>query len=226
MDMGGAAAVLGCCRTVARLGVKRNVVFVLAVAENAIGSRAYKPHAVIRSHAGKTVQISNTDAEGRLVLADALSLVRQRHSPEVIIDMATLTGACMVALGEYAAGLFSNDSKLSQQLAQSGQQVAERLWPMPILPEHVEEITKGVEQADLKSTGAGRNGGSCTASAFLHQFAVEPAQSGGSSKPVRWAHLDIAGPAMYSKSRGFMCAGGTGFGAQTVTQFIVNYTKL
>lgn len=117
------------------------MLFVLAVAENAVDSNSYKPHAIIRSHKGLTVEIGNTDAEGRLVLADALSYASSRHAPHTIIDMATLTGACVVALGEYAAGMFSNSDALASALAAAGATHAERLWRMPIFQEHRDELT-------------------------------------------------------------------------------------
>jgi len=207
--------VLGAFKAVATLGIKRNVVAVLAIAENAIGENAFKPHNIIRSHAGLTVEIKNTDAEGRLVLADALSYAQSRVKPHTIIDLATLTGACVVALGEYAAGLFSNNAALSSALGTAGSSVGERLWPLPIFPEHKEEI-KAASHADLQSTGAGRYGGSCTAAAFLENFIGV----GGASAPA-WAHLDIAGPAMYSKPRGYMNAGGTGFGVHAVAKYLL-----
>ena len=185
MDMGGSAAVLGAFRAVTRLGIKRNVAAVLAIAENAIGENAFKPHNIIRSHKGLTVEIKNTDAEGRLVLADALSYAQARLKPHTIIDLATLTGACIVALGEYAAGMFGNSDALKAGLLAASEARAERLWPMPIFPEHREEI-RAAAFADLQSTGAGRYGGSCTAAAFLEFFVGEG---------VNWCHLDIAGPA-------------------------------
>ena len=219
MDMGGSAAVLGAFRALTQLGVKRNVVAVLAVAENAIDANAFKPHNILRSHKGLTVEIKNTDAEGRLVLADALSFAQQRVSPHTIIDLATLTGACIVGLGEYAAGLFTNNIVLKEGLATASSARFERLWPMPIFDEHREEL-KTTSMADLQSTGAGRYGGSCTAAAFIENFI------GTNGKPLpAWAHLDIAGPGMYSKQRGHMNSGGTGFGVQVIAQYVLNAPK-
>jgi leucyl aminopeptidase len=229
MDMGGASAVLGAMLAIHRMGIKRNVVGVATVAENAIDSLAYKPHAIIRSHKGLTVEIGNTDAEGRLALADALSYGQQRHRPHTVIDLATLTGACVIALGEYSAGLFTNSSALKEGLLSASHARGERLWHMPIFPEHKEEL-KGASHADLQSTGAGRYGGACTAAAFLEYFVGHsPSVNGRDPKPTTeaaaevkpaWAHLDIAGPAMYSKARGHMNAGGTGFGVQVVAQYV------
>lgn len=238
MDMGGCAAVLGSALAASKLGLKRNVVFVCAVAENAIDSLAYKPHAVIKSHKGLTVEIGNTDAEGRLVLADALSFGQQRNKPHTIIDLATLTGACIVGLGEYAAGLFSNSNALRAGLQAASEASNERLWPMPIFQEHRDEL-KAAAQADLQSTGAGRYGGACTAAAFLEYFIghepsknareAAPAPAAGDAAPTAakpsWAHLDIAGPGMYSATRGFMIKGGTGFGVQVVAQYLLSAPK-
>ena len=228
--MGGAAAVLGAFRACTALGLKRNLVAVIAVAENAIDAHSFKPHNILRSHRGLTVEIKNTDAEGRLVLADALSYAQMRHSPHTIIDLATLTGACIVALGEYAAGLFTNNASLTDALLVASRARHERLWALPIFPEHEEEI-KGTAFADLQSTGAGRYGGSCTAAAFLKNFIgpVPSASTEGSASPAvsaptaampAWAHIDLAGPAMYSKARGFMNAGGTGFGVSVLFEYL------
>lgn len=179
-----------------------------------------QPHNILRSHAGLTVEIKNTDAEGRLVLADALSYVQQRHSPHTIVDLATLTGACIIALGEYAAGLYTNNAALREGLVSAASARAERLWPMPVFPEHREEI-KASPYADLASTGAGRYGGSCTAAAFLENFIGVRATEGAAAKPTpAWAHIDLAGPAMFSKQRGFNNAGGTGFAVASLYEFV------
>lgn len=223
MDKGGASAVLGSLTAAHRLGVKRNIVAIVTCAENAIGSMAYKPHSILKSHKGLTVMVGNTDAEGRLALADALSYGQQRHNPHTIIDLATLTGACVVALGEYAAGLFSNNATLNAKLQAAGDERFERLWPMPVFPEHREEIKTGAPEADLKSTGGGK-GGSCTAAAFLENF-IGPVQRNGESVTPAWAHLDIAGPAMYKSRRGFMPQNGTGFGVQAITQYLLAAPK-
>ena len=135
MDMGGAAAVLGAVRALAMNKTTHNVVAVLALAENAIGPRAVKPHAILQSKKG-SVEVSNTDAEGRLCLADAMSFVQSEYSPSHVVDIATLTGACVVALGEYTAGLFSNDDKMSSEIVTAGENAFERCWRLPILREH------------------------------------------------------------------------------------------
>jgi len=193
------------------------VVFCIALAENAIGPDAYKPHAIIKSHRGLTVSVGNTDAEGRLILADALSWAQARY-PDVwaVVDVATLTGACVVALGEYAAGVFANDAgkALAANVAAAGAGVGEVLHPLPILPGHRKEISEN-DHADLCSTGATRWGGACTAAAFLERFVDEG---------TPWAHLDIAGPAMASAERGVVPKGGTGFGAATLAEVILAST--
>jgi len=187
------------------------LVFALSVAENSISEKAYKPGAILKSYSGKTVEVGNTDAEGRLVLADALSYTQEIYKPKTVIDVATLTGACVVGLGEYAAGLFSNKSELQKELCDAGSEVLERCWPMPIYPEHTEELDSTV--ADTSSTGKGRYGGACTAAAFLQKFI---------NTDVQWAHMDVAGPAMYSSARSYMPKGSTGFGVQALVKFLQN----
>lgn len=229
LDKCGAVAVLGTALAAQRLGVKRNVVFVVGAVDNAIDSLSYKPHAIMRSHKGLTVENGNCDAEGRLVLADALSYVQQTYKPHTVIDTATLTGACVIALGEYTAGLFTNNKAICAALVAAGAQRFERAWPMPILPEHRDELTSGTQYADLKSTGAGRYGGACTAAAFLENFiGTEPAgnartgvAAGTATKPA-WAHVDIASVAMASAARGFSPKDGTGFGVQLLTQYLLD----
>lgn len=214
IDMGGAAAVLGALTAVARMAVKVNVVAVIALAENAVDAHSYKPHAILRSYKGLTVEVGNTDAEGRLCLADALTWVQKVHGPQTVVDVATLTGACVVGLGEYAAGLFGNDDSLGSELAAAGAVVDEMCWPMPILREHAAELKS--KFADSSSTGKGRYGGACTAAAFLQQFVEDD---------VQWAHLDIAGPAMRSSPSGHRPQGGTGFGAALLAQWLIDSAK-
>eukprot|EP00054_Salpingoeca_dolichothecata_P005692 m.35784 g.35784 ORF g.35784 m.35784 type:complete len:525 (-) comp15823_c0_seq1:39-1613(-) len=211
IDMGGSAATLGAMHTIGLLNLPVNVVGVIALAENAISEKAYKPHAIIKSMKGITVQIGNTDAEGRLALADALWWAQSVYKPHTVLDFATLTGACVVGLGEFAAGLFSNNEELTEDLVRAGGDSYERVWPMPILPEH-EECLKAT-MADISSTGKDRYGGACTAAAFLKNFIGEK---------THWAHLDIAGPGMYSQTRGQFPEGGTGFGAQVAVQYLLN----
>lgn len=213
-DMSGAAATLATMQALGALGVKKNVVGVLGLAENAIGKGAYKPMSIIKSHKGLTVEVGNTDAEGRLVLADALSYGANKFKPKTVIDVATLTGACMVALGPYAAGLFANNDALAASLLAAGDRHFERTWRLPILPEHEEEL-KG-KLADVSSTGESRYGGASTAAAFLKKFIDEK---------THWAHLDIAGPADYTKARDHMPYGGTGFGVQLLTRYVIDHAN-
>jgi leucyl aminopeptidase len=211
-DMGGAAAVLGAMQGIASMGLSTRVVGVLAVAENAIDADSYKPMAVLQSAHGISVEVGNTDAEGRLALADALTYVQKHYpKPSCVIDIATLTGACVVALGEYSAGVFTNSDQLASTVTRGGSAVFERAWHMPIFPEHRRELK--CAYADVSSTGAGRYGGASTAAAFLEKF-VE--------KGTRWAHIDIAGPGMYSAQREHMNKGGTGFGSQLLTEVVAS----
>jgi leucyl aminopeptidase len=184
-DMAGAATTLGIIQAAVELELCCNLLGVLAIAENAIGPASYKPGDVYRSFSGKTVEISNTDAEGRLVLADALSYVQEKYKPSRIIDLATLTGGIVVALGEMATGLFSNDNALARDLEKAATRTDERLWRMPLYPEYKELLKSTI--ADIKNSG-GKMGSSCTAAMFLQQFV----------KDIPWAHLDIAGTAYLS----------------------------
>ncbi len=212
VDMGGAAGVLGALASTLGSEPAANVDFVFALAENAIGPEAVKPMDIVQGLNGKTVEVGNTDAEGRLVLADAFTYAQSTDAPpQRIVDVATLTGACVVALGHHAAGLFSNSDQLAQHLTASGDSVQERLWHMPVFPEHEKEITTGSAHADLKSIGAGREAGASTAAAFLKQYVDEGRE---------WAHLDIAGPGMLPKDMGVYAEGASGFAAQTLASYI------
>jgi len=211
MDMSGAAAVCGLLKNVLTLGIKKNLLFVLGIAENSIGSAAYKPGDVITGYAGKSVEIGNTDAEGRLVLADAISYVVKNYKPVRIIDLATLTGACVVALGFDYSGLFSSDDKLARQLLESSQKTDDRAWRLPVYAELKEYIKSPI--ADLKNTSNIKGGGACTAAEFLHQF----------TEGTIWAHLDIAGSA-YAEGAGRMYFGygATGAGVRLLTHYLLN----
>ncbi|CEG44768.1 cytosol aminopeptidase [Plasmopara halstedii] len=209
MDMCGSAAVLGAVRAASRQNLKVNIICALALAENAIGSKAVKPLTIVKSHKGITVENNNTDAEGRLVLGDAMSYIQKEYKPNKIIDVATLTGACMIALGEHCAGLFSNSDDLAHKLEKAGTECHERCWRLPILPEHTAAL-KG-SQSDSRSTGRSRHGGACTAAAFLQQFVYEG---------VDWAHLDIAGPSNYNAAKSYFPKGATGFGVQLLYTYL------
>jgi len=212
-DMAGAACVFGTLRAAAELGLKQNVIGIIASAENAIGPNSYKPGDVYRSMSGKTVEISNTDAEGRLILADALSYAVQKLSPTRIIDLATLTGGILVALGEETTGLFSNHDKLAEALYQAGEETFERVWRLPIYPEYKDALKSTI--ADLKNAG-GRKASSITGAIFLQQFVKE----------VPWAHLDIAGTAYLSEIKmPYHSTPATGVGVRLLIEFLQKLPK-
>lgn len=208
-DMAGAGTVLGIMRAAASLGLKKNILGVLACVENAIGPKSYKPGDVYRSHSGKTVEISNTDAEGRLILADALSYVQKTHKVSRIIDLATLTGAIVIALGEEVTGLFTNNDTLAQQLEEAGERTFERVWRFPLYPEYRDALKSPI--ADMKNSG-GRKGGSITAALFLQEFIKDD---------IPWAHLDIAGTAFLSEfKRSYHTTHATGVGVRLLIDFL------
>jgi len=206
-DKAGGMAVLGAMSGIARLKIKRNVVGIIASAENMPGERSYRPGDIVTTYDGKHIEIINTDAEGRVVLADAISFARKNKNAAAIIDLATLTGACGVALGEHAAGLWSSDEDLKNALLAASEKADERLWPMPLFDEYFDQIKSDV--ALIKNTG-GRLGGACTAAAFLKTFAED----------VPWAHLDIALMANLEKNRSDLVRGATGFGVRTLIELV------
>jgi leucyl aminopeptidase len=187
-DMGGAASVFGTMRAVLELEPSINVVGIVAAAENMPSGGATKPGDVVTSMAGKTIEVLNTDAEGRLVLCDALTYAA-RFKPETVIDIATLTGACVVALGSHASGLFANEDALAEQLLAAGTEMHDRAWRMPLWDDYQEQLKSNF--ADLANIG-GPGGGSITAACFLSNF----------TEGLRWAHLDIAGSAWNSSPKG------------------------
>ena len=205
-DMSGGAAVLGVMEAVGALDLPLNVVALVPATENLPGGGAFKPGDVLRMHSGKTVEILSTDAEGRLILADALSYAR-RYAPAAVVDCATLTVACRVALVEYASGLMGNDEDLIAEVQTAGEATGERAWPLPLFDEYTEQI-RG-EVADLKNSG-GRYGGALTAGAFLKEFADFP-----------WAHLDIAGAAYGKKGNAYTPKGATGVPARLLVEFLM-----
>lgn len=199
-DMSGAAAVIGAMQGIAELGLKANVVALVPATENLPSGQATKPGDVIESHSGKTIEVINTDAEGRLILADALSWA-QRYNPAAMLDAATLTGAVVVALGKHAIGLLGNDDALRDEVKASGERVGERCWPLPLWPQYRKQIDSTV--ADVKNTG-GRAAGSITAGWFLREFAGD----------TPWAHLDIAGTAYQDDPEPWLRKGPTGYPAR------------
>jgi leucyl aminopeptidase len=206
-DMAGAAAVLGTLEAVALQKLPVRVVGIIPTAENMPGSKAYKPGDIIKSMSGTTIEITNTDAEGRLILCDALHYAVTNYAPAAVIDIATLTGACVVALGHEATGIMTNDRRLVEELQQAGERTGERLWELPVWDCYGEAMKSDV--ADLKNAGS-RDGGAILAGWFLKQFV------GG----TRWAHLDIAGTAWAEKARPYVPKGATGIGVRLLLQYL------
>ncbi len=211
-DMCGAATVMGTMRAVADLDLPIKVVGLIPAVENMPSGTAIRPGDVLTTSSGKTVEVDNTDAEGRLILADALHY-SARFNPDIVIDFATLTGACVVALGHEAAGMMGNDEDLLTELRKLGEQVGERVWPMPLYDEYVSYLKS--EWADIKNVG-GRWGGPVTAGTFLRQWVPEK---------VSWAHLDIAGVAYNEKEHNGLPKGASGFGVVLAATFLENLLK-
>jgi leucyl aminopeptidase len=211
IDMAGAAAVAAAVITAARLGYPKRVVGVLPLVENMVSGAAFRPGDIVRSYSGQTIEIGNTDAEGRLILADALAFAVKRFRPRAVIDLATLTGACVVALGDRIAGLFCDDAPLRQKILQAGQDTHERCWSMP-LPEDYQDLLKS-DLADMRNIGPGRWGGAIVAALFLSRFVGA----------TPWAHIDIAGPAYTKKAQAYSEAGGTGFGVRLLCHLMESF---
>ncbi len=210
IDMSGAGAVCGILKNTLALGIKKNILFVLGIAENAISAGAYKPGDVITGYAGKSVEIGNTDAEGRLVLADAFAYVVKNYKPAKMIDMAPLTGACGMGLGFDYSGLFSDNDGLAEDLLRLSKDTDDRAWRLPIYPEMKEYIKSQI--ADLKNTSNVKGAGACTAAEFLHQF----------TDGTTWAHLDIAGSAYVDGAcRMYYGHGATGAGVRLLTNYLL-----
>jgi leucyl aminopeptidase len=209
-DMSGAAAVLATMAGCGRLGVKTRVLGFMPLTENMPGGSATRPGDVLKIRNGKTIEVLNTDAEGRLVLADALSLAVE-EAPDAIIDLATLTGACVAALGKDIAGILGNDDGLIAAVERAGEEASEALWPLPLPSGYHDHIDSDV--ADMKNVGAAGQAGALSAALLLQEFVGE----------VPWVHLDIAGPAFSEKNRGYIRKGGTGFGVRTLLGLLDSY---
>jgi len=209
-DMAGAASVVGLMHTLAARRARANVVGVIGLVENMPDGKAQRPGDIVTSMSGQTVEIINTDAEGRLVLADVLHYVNKRFKPRFMIDLATLTGAIMVALGQEYAGLFSNDDKLAERLSKAGEATGERVWRMPLGPEYDKIVDS--KFADVKNSG-GRYAGSITAAQFLQRFVNK----------TPWAHLDIAGTALGSPQTDINKSWSSGWGVRLLNQFVADH---
>lgn len=209
-DKAGATAVMGIMQAVARLKLSINIVGIMPCVENMPSGSAQRPGDIITTASGKTVEVLNTDAEGRLILADGLHYAT-KYKPKLIIDLATLTGACVVALGYECCGVMSNDQALAQKLIAAGEQSGERAWQLPLFDEYFDDIK--TDNADIKNVGApGGDAGAIEAAMFLKQFVGE----------YPWAHLDIAGPAFLEKAKGYLDKGASGFSVRLMVQFFRN----
>ena len=209
-DMGGAACVVGLMHTLAARKAKVNAVGAIGLVENMPDGNAQRPGDIVTSMSGQTIEIINTDAEGRLVLADVLWYVAKKFKPKFMVDLATLTGAIMVALGTEYAGLFSNNDELAGRLTEAGLATGERVWRMPLGPEYDKQIDS--QFADMKNTG-GRNGGSITAAQFIQRFVDD----------TPWAHLDIAGKAMGAPKSEINQSWGSGYGVRLLDRLVAEH---
>ncbi|MCH8113268.1 MAG: leucyl aminopeptidase [Proteobacteria bacterium] len=209
-DMGGSGVVIGLMKALAARKAKVNVVGVVGLVENMPSGTAQRPGDIVTSMSGQTIEVINTDAEGRLVLADVLWYTQKRFKPKVMIDLATLTGAVIIALGDLHAGLFSNSDELCERLGKAGLAVGERVWRLPLAPEYDKLIDSAA--ADMKNVGS-RGAGSITAAQFLQRFVAG----------VPWAHLDIAAVTWSKKDKPTVPKGGTGFGVRLLDRLVADY---
>nr|MDU2065974.1 leucyl aminopeptidase [Sporomusaceae bacterium] len=203
-DMGGAATVLGTIKALAELKVKINVMAIMPCTENMPSGSAYRPGDIITAMSGKTIEVVNTDAEGRLILADAITYAKEKGATK-LIDVATLTGACVVALGAVAAGVFTNKQEWGQKLLDASEETGEKMWQLPLFKEYEDLIKSQV--ADIKNSG-GREAGASTAACFLQHFAGD----------TPWIHIDIAGVVTTKKNQGYQVKGATGAGVFTLVK--------
>jgi leucyl aminopeptidase len=209
-DMGGAGAVVGAFKALALRKAKANIVGICGLVENMPGANAQRPGDVVTTMSGQTVEVINTDAEGRLVLADAIAYVQKTYKPATIIDLATLTGAILVSLGHEWAGLFANNDELASQLLKAGEESGDKLWRMPMAEPFDRLIDSPI--ADVKNVGP-REGGSITAAHFIQRFVNEG---------VRWAHIDMAGKAWSDKASATYDKGATGYGVRLLDQYVAD----
>lgn len=211
-DMSGAATVLCVMKTLAELGIKKNVTAVIPLTENMLSNSAYRPGDVYRSYSGKTVEIGNTDAEGRLILADAISYMEKEIKPDLMVDMATLTGACVVTFGETVAAYLSTDDSLAAAIEKSSLDTGEKLWRLPFFDDYDDRMKS--EVADLSNMSSEKNAGTIAGAVFLRSFVEK----------TPWLHIDIAGTAWYSKARGYRPKNATGYGLRLLVDLVRNWS--
>ena len=211
-DMGGSAVVVGLLKTLAIRKAKINAIGVVGLVENMPGGNAQRPGDIVKSYSGKTIEVLNTDAEGRLVLADALSFTEKKFKPKFIIDLATLTGAIIMALGEEYAGLFSNNDDLSEKIFKMGNKVGEKVWRLPLHKNYNKLMDSTI--ADVQNINYAGGAGSITAAEFLQRFILNK---------TPWAHLDIAGMAFSKKAANLNPSGATGFGVRLLNKLVEEY---
>ena len=209
-DMAGAAAVIGTIKAVAELGLAVNVVGVIASTENMPGGAAYKPGDVVTAYNGRTMEIGNTDAEGRVVLSDALAYAEKNFKPKCMIDLATLTGACVIALGYAAAGVMSKDAALANRLKLAGEASGEQVWELPMWDDYKDIVKSDVADVRNIPGGKGYEAGAIAGAWFLQHFVEK----------TPWAHVDIAGPAWSNDRKHYWDRGGTGFGVRLLVEFL------
>lgn len=205
-DMAGGAAVIGAMQAITDLKIPLNVVGIVPATENLPGGKAYKPGDILKSLSGTTIEVKNTDAEGRLILADALAYA-DRYKPEAIIDLATLTGACIIALGDHLIGMMGTDEKLKSRVKEAADRTGDYVWELPLWPDYDEMLKSDV--ADVQNVG-GRPAGTITAGLFLKKFVGD----------YPWVHLDIAGPALLTKGKPYIPKGASGVGVRLLVQFL------
>ena len=210
-DMGGSAVVVGSMMNAALNKIKKPIIGIIGLVENMPDANAQRPGDIVKTLSGKTVEVLNTDAEGRLVLCDLIAYIQKKYNPKLIIDFATLTGSIVAALGPHKAGIFSNNDELAKKLIKCGENVSENLWRMPLGKEYDKEIDGSM--ADISNIGKTPYAGASTAAEFLHRF-IE--------NKLPWAHLDIAGVTWSNSPKGLNSKGATGFGIRLIYEYLKN----
>ena len=210
-DMAGGAVVMGTMQAVAQMKLPLNLLGIIPAAENLPGGKAYKPGDVLTSLSGQTIEVISTDAEGRLILADALTYAK-RYKPKAIVDLATLTGACITALGDYVAGIMGNDASLLNSVKSAGEKTGEKVWELPLWEEYFDYLKSDI--ADFKNVGT-RAAGTITGGMFLKKFVND----------TPWVHMDIAGPTWYEKDKPYIPKGASGFGVRLLIQLLRDWSK-